>query len=117
VTTEDLLEFLSAQCQLNLAPDTLRRRLRIDPELRRIKGIPMEQSGDECDPRDAQLYFEELARLVNGKPASLIFNLEESGFQDWADRRVRHVILPASYQGDEIPVPMDRSIKRMSLLV
>jgi hypothetical protein len=62
-------------------------------------------------------YFGELARLIDGKSAAFIFNLDESGFQVWADKRVRHVIVPACYERDEIPISVDRAAQRKSLLV
>jgi hypothetical protein len=46
-----------------------------------IKGIPMEQGRVECDPNDAESYFNEFAILIDGRPAAFIFNLDESGFQ------------------------------------
>ena len=46
----------------------------------------------------------------------MVINLDESGFQDWADALKVKVIVPASYQGTEIPIPINRSIKRASLL-
>jgi hypothetical protein len=106
-TTNELLEFLSKRCNVDLAPDTLRKKLRSDPELRRIRGIPMEKGRAECDPNDIQVYFEDLAKLVDGKPAAFVFNLDESGFQDWVDKRVRHVIVPVTYEEEEIPIPVD----------
>jgi hypothetical protein len=60
----------------------------MDPELRRIKGIPMEKGRVQFDPQELQVYFEDLTRLVTGKPAAFVFNLDESGFQDWVDKCV-----------------------------
>jgi hypothetical protein len=68
--TDELLEVLSSECQTNLAPDTLQKRRRNDPELRMIKGIPMEQARVECDPNDVESYFDELARFIDGKLAA-----------------------------------------------
>jgi hypothetical protein len=66
---------------------------------------------------DVESYFDELARLIEGKPAVFIFNLGESSFQAWADKRVQHVIVPACYQSDEIPITVDRTVQRNSLFV
>jgi hypothetical protein len=115
-TTKNPLKFLSSECHINLSPDILRKGLRNDPELRMIKDISMEYWRVECDPNDIESYFDELARLIDGKPAAFIFNLDDSGFQAWADKHVRHVIVPACYQSDEIPIPVDRAAQRNSLL-
>jgi hypothetical protein len=70
-----------------------------------IKGIPIEQGRVECDPNDVESYFDELARFIDGKPAAFIFNLNESDFQAWADKRLRHVTVPVCYQSDKILIP------------
>jgi hypothetical protein len=63
------------------------------------------------------LYFQMLTEKVSGVPAAFRFYLDESGFQDWADRRERTVIVPSTYTADKIEIPIDRDVKRSSLLV
>jgi hypothetical protein len=108
---------LSAQFDLHLLPNALRKKIRVDGELRMIRGIPMEKEHLECDPEEIRAYFELLARNVSGVPAAFFFNLDESGFRDWTDRCERTVIVPATCGADAIGIPVDGSTKRSSLLL
>jgi hypothetical protein len=49
-------------------------------------------------------------------PAGIAINVDETGCPDFVDPRNESVIVPATYEGDEIAMPVDRSIKRASLI-
>lgn len=117
VTTEDAILFLAEQFNVHLLPNTLRQKVRSDRELKLIKGIPMEKQRLECDITEIQSYFALLSENVDDVPAPFVFNLDESGFQDWADRRERTVIVPSTCSDDRIGMPIDRATKRSSLLL
>jgi hypothetical protein len=117
MTTKDALDFLSAQLDLHLLPNTLRKKIGVDRELQIIRGISMEKEGVECGSEAIRAYFELLTRNVSGVPAAFVFNLDESGFQDWANRCERSVTVPAACGADVIGIPVDHSMKRSSLLV
>jgi hypothetical protein len=116
-TTEDVLEFISQAFVINFCPDTLRCKLRQESELRMITGYPLEQDMVNSDPQRIQAFFDCLKHYVEGLPSAFIFNLDESVFQDWADRRKGTVIVPATYHQSEIACPIDRATKRSSLLL
>jgi hypothetical protein len=82
-----------------------------------ITGYPLWQDRVNCDPHKIQTFFEGLKHYVEELPSAFIFNLDESGFQEWADRRKRTVIVHAIYQESEVACPIDRATKRSSLLV
>jgi hypothetical protein len=82
-----------------------------------IIGVPWEKERLACHPDEIRAYFELLDHNVTGIPAAFSFNLDESGFQDWADRRERMVIVPATVHDDRVGIPADRSTKRSSLLL
>jgi hypothetical protein len=65
----------------------------------------MEQGRVECEPGEIHAYFQEVAKVVDVQPTALIFNLDESSFQD------------RSHKDDEIRIPVDRTAKRRSHLV
>jgi hypothetical protein len=70
-----------------------------------------------CDPHKIQEFFDRLKQDVERLPSAFIFNLNEPGFQDWADRKKRTVIVPATYQESEIACSIYGATKRSSLLV
>jgi hypothetical protein len=65
------------------------------------------------------LFREQVHFIVEGLkayPARIAINVDETGCPDFVDARNESVIVPATYEGDEIAVPVDRSIKRASLI-
>jgi hypothetical protein len=82
-----------------------------------ITGHPLEQDRVNCDFHKIQPFFDRLKYCVEGLPSAFIFILDESGSQDWANRRKRTVIVPATYQESKIACPINRATKRSSLLV
>jgi hypothetical protein len=117
MTSNDALDFFSAQFDVHLLPNTLWKKISVDHELPVVRGVPMEKERLECDLDEIRAHFELLDRNVTGAPAAFVFNLDESGFQDWADRLERMVIVPSACQTDKVGIPIDRYTKRSSLLV
>jgi hypothetical protein len=46
---------------------------------------------------------------VNDLPASLVFNLDETGHQEWANCSEQKVIVPAVHPGDVIDIPSNQA--------
>jgi hypothetical protein len=68
----------------------------------------MEESRACCPKEAIDDHFRSLAALIDGVPAELVSNVDESGFQQWIDARNQLVIVPTEYDGDEIPLPVKR---------
>jgi hypothetical protein len=115
-TYDDLLDFCSDTLEVNILPNTLRHMISESSEVRVVTGVPMEKERVACDPAEVDKFYRAIARAICDAPASLVFNCDEAGFQEWADRRDISVIVPNSYQGEKIEMPTDRSTKRCSLL-
>jgi hypothetical protein len=50
-------------------------------------------------------------------PTTFVFNLDESSFQDWAERPESTVVVPSGYRDDDIMMPVERAANRNSLLI
>jgi hypothetical protein len=120
MTTEEVLEFTSRLFGISLYPDTMPCKLRQDPEVHMIASYPLEQARVNCDPAEISGFFDRLERHVEGLPSAFVFNFDESGFQDWADRRKRTVSVPATDQKSEIAyipfIVQPREVRCLSVL-
>jgi hypothetical protein len=115
-TYDDLQDFCADKLQVNILPNTLRRICQESPHCRPITGVPMEKERVACDPAEVDKFYEALSRVLANTPSCLVFNCDEAGFQEWADRKEVTVIVPSYYSGEKIELPTDRSTKRCSLL-
>jgi hypothetical protein len=77
----------------------------------------MERERVEMDFSKIENCYEGLQSEMTGIPSAMVFNLNETGHQDWADRKDIRVLVPVSYEGSSIHVICDRSSKRASLPV
>jgi hypothetical protein len=114
-TYEAIAHFINSEMSISISLDALRHILPRHPCLKSAVGIPMEREQVKLDPREIEEFYDRLHREVTGLPSTL--NLDETGHQDWADRKDIRVVVPVSYEGDSIYVPWDRSSKRASLLM
>ena len=71
----------------------------------------MESDRVDCDPEEIDEYFVNLENILDGSiPAPFVINIDQSGFQEWADKR--NLIVTK----DEIKIPVARATKRASIL-
>ena len=116
VTYVDIQDFINEQFDIVLLPDTIRHLVRKNPHLKTVHGLPMDQSRLQSSPEDIDLYFELISKDFQGVPSSFIFNLDETGFDDWADKAECCAVVPATFPDAEILVPVSRQTKRATLL-
>jgi hypothetical protein len=115
-TFDSILDFIEQELNISMLPDTLRHKIYSSPDLKTIEGIPMEQERVHADPDEIAAFYQELESILKNIPAAMIYNLDESGFADFVDAKKAKVIVPVEFPSDDIPIPVDRSVKRASLL-
>ena len=66
----------------------------------------METERVMCDSFEIDDYFCHLENLIH--------DIDETGFQDWTDRRDKRIIVPSDYELDSIPIYVNRNSKRLT---
>ena len=113
-TCNDILNFVYDEFRISLIPDTFRHWINRKTEFSTASAAPMEEKRLEVTPEQILSYFAALEHAVDHVPASLVFNLDESGFQRFADARHETVI---TRKGSPRPLhPVSRSEKRATFL-
>jgi hypothetical protein len=65
----------------------------------------------------ARSHIVNLERHVQNVPTDLIFNIDEVGSQDWADRKLQSVIVPHQFRHVCIEYSVSRSEKQINCIV
>jgi hypothetical protein len=99
-----------------LEGQTLRHLISSEPRLSVAEGVPMEEERVNCDAAEIDAYYGNLDHILQTFPASFVINLDETGHQEWADRRKGKVVVPSSHAGPTINIPVSRQEKRATLL-
>jgi hypothetical protein len=61
-------------------------------------------------------FFREASRIIEGVPAYFIFNMDEMGHQEWADRKEIICVVPKFHEEDHVDFPVMRTGKRITLI-
>jgi hypothetical protein len=76
----------------------------------------MEDKRTEVTAEQIAAYFQLAASLIDGVPAHFVFNMDEMGHQEWADRQTRTCFVPVYHEHDHVAYPVSRTGKRITLV-
>ena len=103
-TVNDVLNLMYETFHLDVLPDTLRKWINRETNYRTASAQPIEEARLQVTTEAIVAYFEELSAAVDGMPPDLVINLDESGFQKFADARHNVVIVPKGTDSAHYPV-------------
>jgi hypothetical protein len=116
-TFDAISNFLDQDLRVVLPIDTVRHLIYKLPGMKVVVGKPMEKERVEVNPEEIIEFYDRLRPVMTGLPADLVFNLDEAGYQEWADRTDIKVIVPDNFEGDVVEVPYNRADNRSTMLV
>ena len=70
----------------------------------------------EVDDEEMKQYFVDLKNTVDGVPASLVFNMDEAGQDDYIDTHSMQVVVKSTCQDKITQIPLRRESKRATLI-
>ena len=83
-TINDMVQYIIENIEKCISPETIRNYI-INFGFNIVVGNPMEEDRAKVDDRDIDHYYDNLAQEIDGTPASLIFNMDEAGEDDYVD--------------------------------
>ena len=111
-----LRDFIRNNFNLEIDKYVLRSIIERNKKLKIMRGIPMEKSRLSIGKDIIEKYFSEAEKLINDTPDSLIFNIDEVGYQEWADRKNMKMVVPENFEGKEYYFKINRNQKRSSMI-
>ena len=113
-TCNDVLNFIYENFGISILPDTFRHWINRKTNFATANAAPMEEKRLSVTGDQILAYYEALKRATEGVPAALVMNLDESGFQKFADARNETVITRKGCCHPKHPV--SRAEKRATFL-
>ena len=77
---------------------------------------PQESTRIRLTREAAIKHIKNIRKYVVDAPTELIFNLDEVGCQQWADKKPCHCIIPNELKGQRVEYEVDRSEKRFTVI-
>jgi hypothetical protein len=63
-----------------------------------IPGVPLETGRVQVDGAVIDAFYCELEEMIKGIPAAIIYNMNETGYSNWADAHEVMVLVPHTYE-------------------
>ena len=95
---------------------TIRNYIVDSDDFKIIDGEPQDEDRVNVDVNSIDNYYTNLGMHVNGVPASLVFNMDEAGQDEYVGTHSMKVIVNSSYKGTTIKIPVRRKTKRPTLV-
>lgn len=111
-----MIQVVIEKFKKTISPDTLSRYIIESGQFRIIKGEPMDLNRYEVDDEEMKQYFVDLKNTVDGVPASLVFNMDEAGQDDYIDTHSMQVVVKSTCQDKITQIPLRRESKRATLI-
>jgi hypothetical protein len=90
--------------------------LRRSDELTEKKSSPQEKPRLQVPRIFLNETISRMNEAVQGCPADLVFNLDEIGISDWADRKPKKVVVPMTATSHSIHHRVSRNLKHISIV-
>jgi hypothetical protein len=116
ITISFLVTQISYFFNIQVSANTMWHIVHRMPDVKVVIGTPMEAKRIMVDPAEIDAYFEELSVILRDIPRELVINMDEAGCCEYVDSRIERVIVPASYEGETIRIPVDRAGDRATLV-
>jgi hypothetical protein len=108
-TFDAISNFIDHDLHIVIPIGTVRHLIHNLPGTKVITGNPMERV--EVRPEELVDFYDRLRPVMTGLSSDLVYNLDESGSQEWADRTDIKVVVPNSFEPDVMDVTYNRAIK------
>ncbi len=111
------IDFIFDRFHISINPKTLYGIIERIKCIKSVKGIPLESSRSDVPTQVVINYYERLDELLlkESIPPEFFFNVDEAGFQDYADARCQIVIVPDDAP-DTVYYSIERNSKRATLI-
>jgi hypothetical protein len=115
VSLYEIGETLREKFSILIPIDTLAKYLRRDKVFTTAVGVPMEQKRLNISHMELLKWYSNLNATILVIPRYFIFNMDETGLDDWVDAHDYLVAVPRQGEGQETNIPVERRCKRATL--
>ena len=112
-----LQDFIYDKIGKSIKMNTIYHIISKNPKIKTVTGIPMEKVRAESTLESIIDYYDRLkCALQYDIPTHFFFNMDESGIQEFVDKREMQLLVPSSYPDDSKVYSVNRGSKRSTLI-
>jgi hypothetical protein len=115
ISIYEILDLLMDQFALPISLDTFRHYLTRQPNIKSVTGVAIDHKRAQINYHEIKNWYLELAEIIKTVPRNFIFNMDESGCDEYVDSKNVPVLVPNSHDGTHVDIPVHRQCKRATL--
>jgi hypothetical protein len=115
ISIHEMLDLILEDFGVGISLDTFRHYIRRNDFLHIIAGDPMEAPRVQINYKEILDWYDKLGETIKSVPRNFIFNMDESGIDEYVDQTNLSVLVPKTFQEKSIPIPVHRKVKRATL--
>ncbi|KAK8894503.1 hypothetical protein M9Y10_022937 [Tritrichomonas musculus] len=92
-----MVQYIIENIQKSISAETIKNYL-LNSRFKIIIGRPMDENRADVKETDIDNYYSNIAENIDGTPASLVFNIDEAGEDDYVDTHSYNVIVQSDFQ-------------------
>jgi hypothetical protein len=115
-TIADVNAYVEEHFRVHLTKQTIHELLKRDARVKSCRGISMEDRRTKMMPEVISEFFRRAIETIDGVPSHFVFNMDEMGHQDWADRAEQVCVISSTHESDHVYLPVSRAGKRTTLM-
>jgi hypothetical protein len=115
ISIYEMIDLLLDHFGLAVTADTLKHHLQTMPNLKIATGVAIDHNRAEVNYQDIKDWYKELQSLIAKVPRDFIFNVDETGCDEYVDSKDVAVLIPTAHKGDKVDIPVHRQCKRATL--
>jgi hypothetical protein len=115
-TIVDVNAHIEEHFRVHLTKHTIHELLKRDARVMSCRGIPIEDRRTEVTSEEISDFFRRAIETIDGVPSHFVFNMDEMGHQDWANRAEQVCVVPSTHKSDHVYLPVSHASKRITLM-
>ena len=115
-TLNDILNHLFLVHEVEILPDTLRKWIYREKDIKIVEATPLEEARMKVSFDDISSYFDNLEKIISNYPSAFVYNVDESGFDKFADKKNCSIVVPNNINNTNWFHCVSRNEKRTTLI-
>lgn len=116
-TKKDIRNYIWEQFKITVSPTWYNNFIkRHQNKIAKTIAYPQEKDRIKLPANSCFKHISNLKKYVAGLPTELVFNLDEVGQQEWANKKTKKVVVPSFLKNARIEYCVERAEKKISLI-
>ena len=116
LTLDDIAVKVFRWKRIKVTKEALRKAFKRRKKVKFIDATPVQACRLNIDDVKVQRFIRDTEELIHAVPASFIFNMDETGINEYANAKTKQVVVDENFPGDQTHYPVERNTNSSTLV-